>query len=31
MRNGSVTPREEGFVKQTQVVLLERWCAEDVA
>ena len=29
-RNGSVTPREEGSAKQTQVVLLGRWSAEDV-
>jgi len=31
VRNGSVTPREEGFTKQTQVVLLGGWCAKDVA
>ena len=31
VRDGSVTPREEGFTKQTQVVLLRGWCAEDVA
>ena len=31
VRNGSATPREEGFAKQTQVMLLGRWCAEDVA
>ena len=31
VRNGSVTPREEGFTKQTQVMLLGGWCAEDVA
>ena len=30
MRNGSVTPREEGFAKQTQVMLLGRWLVEDV-
>jgi hypothetical protein len=24
-------PREEGFAKQTQVMPLGRWCAEDVA
>ena len=30
MRNGSVTPREEGSAKQTQVMLLGRWSAEDV-
>ena len=30
MRNGSVTPREEGSAKQTQVLLLGRWSAEDV-
>ena len=32
-RNGSVTPREEGFAKQTQVMLLGGWgwSAEDVA
>ena len=28
VRNGSVTPREEGFTKQTQVMLLGGWCAE---
>jgi hypothetical protein len=28
--NGSVTPREEGFTKQTQVMLFEGRCAEDV-
>jgi hypothetical protein len=27
----SVTPREEGFAKQTQVTLLGQWRAEDVA
>jgi hypothetical protein len=31
VRNGSVTPREEGFAKQTQVMLLGKWCDEDVA
>ena len=30
MRNGSVTPREDGSAKQTQVLLLGRWSAEDV-
>ena len=30
MRNGSVTPREEGSAKQTQVMLLGGWSAEDV-
>ena len=30
VRNGSVTPREEGFAKQTQVMLLGRWLVEDV-
>ena len=30
MRNGSITPREEGFAKQTQVMLLGRWLVEDV-
>ena len=30
MRNGSVTPREEGFAKQTQVMLLGGWSADDV-
>ena len=30
MRNGSVTPREEGFAKQTQVMLLGRWLVEDM-
>ena len=30
MRNGSVTPRGEGFTKQTQLMLLGRWCVEDV-
>ena len=28
MRNGSVTPKEEGFTKQTQVMLLGGWGAE---
>ena len=31
VRNGSVTPREEGSAKQTHVMLLMRWYAEDVA
>ena len=31
MRNGSVTPREEGFAKQMQVMPLEGWYAEDVS
>ena len=31
MRNGSVTPREEGFVKQTQVMLLGGWLSNDAA
>jgi hypothetical protein len=31
VRNGSVTPREEGFVKQTQVMLVGRWYAEEVS
>jgi hypothetical protein len=31
VRNGSATPKEEGFAKQTQIMLLGRWCAEDVA
>ena len=30
MRNGSVTPRDEGSAKQTQVLLLGRWSADDV-
>ena len=30
MRNGSVTPREEGFAKQTQVMLFEKWSANVV-
>ena len=30
MRNGSVTPREEGLAKQTQVRLLGGWSADDV-
>jgi hypothetical protein len=29
--NGLVTPREEGFAKQTQVVLLGGWLYDDVA
>ena len=31
MRNGSVTPREEGLAKQTQVMLLREWSTDDVA
>ena len=31
VRNGSVTPRDEGSAKQTQVLLLGRRSAEDVA
>ena len=31
MRNGSVTPKEEGSAKQTQVMLLREWSADDVA
>ena len=30
MRSGSATPREEGFAKQTQVMLLGGWYAEDM-
>ena len=30
MRNGSITPREEGSAKQAQFMLLGRWSAEDV-
>ena len=30
MRNGSVTPREEGSAKQTQIMLLGGWSAKDV-
>jgi hypothetical protein len=30
VRNGSGTPRQVGFAKQTQVMLLGRWFAEDV-
>ena len=30
MRNGSATPREEGFAKQTQVMLLGGLSVEDV-
>ena len=30
MRNGSVTPREKGSAKQTQVMLLGGWFAENV-
>jgi hypothetical protein len=31
VRNGSATPRGEGSAKQTQVMLLGGWSAEDVA
>ena len=31
MRNGSVSPREEGFAKQTQLLLLGKWSADDVS
>ena len=30
MRNGSVTPREEGLAKQTQVKFLRWWSVDDV-
>jgi hypothetical protein len=30
VRNGSVTPREGDFVKQTQVMLFEEWSVNDV-
>ena len=30
MINGSVTPIKEGFAKQTEVMLLEGWSADDV-
>ena len=30
MRNGPVTPKDEGFAKQTQVMFLGGWSAEDV-
>jgi hypothetical protein len=30
VKNGSATRREEGFAKQTQVMLLGKWSAEDV-
>ena len=30
MRNGSVAPKEDGSAKQTQILLLGRWSAEDV-
>ena len=30
MRNGSVTPREEGFAKQTQVMLFGGWTVDDM-
>jgi hypothetical protein len=29
--NGSVTSKEEGFAKQTQVMLLGEWFFDDVA
>jgi hypothetical protein len=29
--NGLVTPRKEGFVKQTQVMLLGEWLSDDLA
>jgi hypothetical protein len=29
--NGSVTPKEEGFAKQTQVMLLGRWLSDAAA
>jgi hypothetical protein len=28
VRNGSATPREEGFAKRTQIILLEGWSAD---
>ena len=31
MRNGSITPREEGSAKQAQFMLLRGWSADDVA
>ena len=31
VRNGSVMPRKAGFAKQTQVMLLVGWSADDVA
>jgi hypothetical protein len=31
VRNGTATPREVGFAKQTQVMLVRGWFAEDVA
>ena len=31
MRNGSVTPSEEGFAKQAHGMLLGGWSTEDVA
>jgi hypothetical protein len=31
VRNGSVTLGEESFAKQTQVMLLGRWFAQDMA
>jgi hypothetical protein len=30
VRNGSVTPRKEGFAKQTQVILFEKWSTDAV-
>jgi hypothetical protein len=30
VRNGSITPRKEGFAKQPQVMLLGGWSIEDV-
>ena len=30
VRNGSVTPREEGFAKQTQVMLFGGWTVDDM-
>ena len=31
MRNGSATPRKEGFAKQTLITPLEGWSVNDVA
>ena len=31
VRNGAVTPREESFAKQTQVMLIGGWSVDDVA
>ena len=31
MRNGPITPKKEGSAKQTQVMLLRGWSADDVA